>query len=84
MANPKIPPHNTDAEQSVLGAILIDKDAVSLVSQIISPHDFYNPLNGLIYSAMLLLYEEGKPIDILTLTSQLKKNKAYNIKIHTL
>ncbi|MEK7534748.1 MAG: replicative DNA helicase [Patescibacteria group bacterium] len=78
MANPKIPPHNTDAEQSVLGAILIDKDAVSLVSQIISPHDFYNPLNGLIYSAMLLLYEEGKPIDILTLTSQLKKNKAYN------
>jgi len=78
MANLKVPPHNTDAEQSVLGAILIDKDAVSLVSQIISPHDFYDPLNGLIYSAMLLLYEEGKPIDILTLTSRLKKNKTYS------
>lgn len=78
MANLKIPPQNEEAEASVLGAILIDKDAVSTVSQIISANDFYNQINGIIYSAMLSLYEEGKPIDILTLTSQLKKNKIYN------
>lgn len=78
MVNVKVPPHNTEAEQSVLGAILIDKDAISLVSQIIAPSDFYNPVNGLIYSAMLLLYEQGKPIDLLTLTSQLKKDKTYS------
>lgn len=78
MATLKVPPHNTDAEGSVLGAILIDKDAVSLVSQIIAPSDFYNQVNGLIYSAMLLLYEQGKPIDILTLSAELKKNKTYS------
>lgn len=78
MANLKVPPHNTDAEESVLGAILIDKDAISFVSQIITPYDFYNQVNGLIYSAMLLLYEEGKAIDLLTLTSKLKKNKTYS------
>ena len=78
MANLKVPPHNTEAEQSVLGAVLIDKDAVSLVSQVITSSDFYNQVNGLIYKAMLSLYEEGKPIDLLTLTSQLKKNKSYS------
>jgi replicative DNA helicase len=79
MPNLKVPPHNTEAENSVLGAILIDKDAVSLVSQIIAPNDFYNPVNALIYKAMLSLYEEGKPIDLLTLTSQIKKNKTYGL-----
>ena len=41
MANLKVPPHNNEAEQSVLGAILIDKDAISLVSSLIIPEDFY-------------------------------------------
>ena len=77
MPNLKIPPRNEEAEQSVLGAILIDKDAISLVSQIISVNDFYNQVNGLIYSTMLALYEEGKPIDILTLGSKLKKEKSH-------
>ena len=78
MASLKVPPHNEEAEQSVLGAILIDKDAISIVSQLISINDFYNQINGLIYSAMLTLYEEGKPIDLLTLTSRLKKDKTYS------
>jgi len=77
MASLKVPPHNTEAEKSVLGAILIDKDAISLVSQIITHLDFYDQVNGVIYSAMLSLYEQGKPIDILTLSSQLKKDKTY-------
>lgn len=73
MVNPKTPPHNEDAEQSVLGAILIDKDAIGLISEIIHPEDFYNDHNGIIYDAMLSLYEERKPIDLLTLTQKLKK-----------
>lgn len=75
MAGLKVPPHNEEAEQSVLGAILIDKDAIATVSSIIAPPDFYNPINGIIFGAMLSLYEQGKPIDILTLRTSLKKNK---------
>jgi len=75
MAGIKVPPHNEEIEQSVLGAILIDRDAISIVSEIIKPFDFYNDINGIIYNSMLSLYEERKPIDILTLSSQLKKNK---------
>lgn len=68
-------PHNDEAERSVLGAILIDKDAIIGVSEILKPADFYNDLNGIIYGAMLILYEERRPIDLLTLTEQLKKSK---------
>jgi replicative DNA helicase len=71
----KILPHNTDAEESVLGAILIDKNAIVPVSEVVRIEDFYNDINGIIYSAMLTLYEARRPIDLLTLTEQLKKNK---------
>ncbi len=71
----KTPPHNEEAEQSILGAILIDKDSIGLVLERIKPSDFYNPINGKIYEAMALLFEEGKPIDILTLGKKLKKIK---------
>lgn len=76
MANLKLPPHSEEAEQSLLGAILIDKDSMNLVSQIISASDFYNDTHGIIYDAMFTLYEERKPIDLITLSSNLKKNKA--------
>ncbi|PIP74526.1 MAG: replicative DNA helicase, partial [Candidatus Levybacteria bacterium CG22_combo_CG10-13_8_21_14_all_35_11] len=75
MATTRVLPHNEDVEASVLGAVLIDKDAVSVISEIISPKDFYNNINGFIFSAMLSLYEQSKPIDLVTLTNQLKKNK---------
>lgn len=75
MANIKTPPHNDEAEESVLGAILIDKDAIGLVSEIITPKDFYNDINGIIYDAMLSLYEQRKPIDLITLGKELKKIK---------
>lgn len=69
----KILPHNDEAEQSVLGAILIDKEAIVTVSEILKPSDFYNDINGIMYEAMLALSEERQPIDLLTLTDQLKK-----------
>lgn len=68
-------PHNDEVEQNVIGAILIDKDAIISVSEILTPADFYNEVNGIIYEAMLVLYEERKPIDLLTLTEALKKKK---------
>lgn len=78
MADLKVPPHNDEAEQSVLGAVLIDKDAIGVVSEILKPQDFYNDINKLIFEAMLQLYDERKPIDLLTLTASLKKKKVYD------
>lgn len=75
MADLKVPPHSEDAEQSVLGAILIDKDAVTLVSEFLQPLHFYNDSHARIYEAILSLYEKRRPIDLVTLTEELKKRK---------
>lgn len=75
MANIRTLPHNDELEQSVLGAILIDKNAIIPVSEILIPADFYNEVNGIIYESMLVLYEQRQPIDLLTLTEVLKKKK---------
>ena len=75
MANVKIPPANSEAEESVLGAILIDKDAINLASEILQSTDFYNTTYQLIFEAMLALYEQRRPIYIVTLTAELKKKK---------
>ncbi|MBI4084817.1 MAG: replicative DNA helicase [Candidatus Levybacteria bacterium] len=82
MVKLKTPPHNDEAERSVLGGILIDKDAINVVSELLLPHHFYNDMHSMIYEAMLRLYEERKPIDLLTLTAQFKKNKT-NTKIES-
>lgn len=71
----RVSPHNEEAEQSVLGALLLDKDAINVVSEILKPEDFYNGIHVIIYDAMLELYEKRKPIDIVTLTSVFKKKK---------
>ncbi|MGH7246178.1 MAG: replicative DNA helicase [Candidatus Levyibacteriota bacterium] len=75
MATMKVPPSNIEAEQSVLGAILIDKDAIHTVSAMLSPNDFYDGVNGIVYNAMLTLFDARKPIDVVTLTAELKKEK---------
>jgi len=82
MAAVKILPHNDDAEKSVLGAILIDKDAANVVSGFLQPSDFYSPVNGLIFESMLELYNERKAIDLLTVRDHLKKKKQFE-KIDT-
>ncbi|MBP9717018.1 MAG: replicative DNA helicase [Candidatus Levybacteria bacterium] len=76
MATPKVPPHNEEAEQSVLGAILMSKDSIGLVSEKLKPKDFYDDGNGKIFEAMLSLHDRAKPIDLLTLTKELKSLKA--------
>lgn len=67
-----IPPQNSEAEASLLGAILIDGDAIVKIADIISSDDFYEERHKRIYEAALQLYEKHKPIDILTLTDQLR------------
>ncbi|MDB5164143.1 MAG: Replicative helicase [Candidatus Saccharibacteria bacterium] len=68
----KIPPQNTDAEASLLGAILIDSDAIVKVADIVSPDDFYDERHARIFEATGQLYEKHSPIDVLTLSDQLK------------
>lgn len=69
----KIPPQNLDAEMSLLGAVLIDEETLSDISEHVKPHDFYDRRHGLIYDAMMRLYEKHRPVDLLTLTEELKK-----------
>lgn len=70
----KIPPQNIEAEQSVLGALLIDKEAITKVADLLSPKDFYQPGHEKIYAAIIELYEKAKPIDIVTVESKLREN----------
>ncbi|MEK9143367.1 MAG: replicative DNA helicase [Patescibacteria group bacterium] len=72
MVDPKVPPHDNTAEQSVLGAILIDKDAMIDVAEFLRPVHFYNDQHGMIFSAMIALFEAHEPIDVVTLTAALK------------
>lgn len=69
----KVPPHDLEAEKSVLGAILIDPSAVSMVAEIITIEHFYPEVHGLIFSSMLSLFEQHKPVDVVTLAAELKK-----------
>lgn len=72
MAGIRIPPQNVEAEQSILGAILIDKDAIIKVADLVGSEDFYDNRHGMIYAAMLNLFEKRMPIDIVTLSEILE------------
>ncbi|MBU0576195.1 replicative DNA helicase [Patescibacteria group bacterium] len=75
MADKRVPPHDLDAEESVLGSILIDPEAIIRVGELLRPESFYDSSHQAIYEAMEILYENRQPIDAVTLTSQLKKMK---------
>ena len=70
----KIPPQNIDAEQSVLGAMLLNKEAVYKVMEILSPDDFYRDSHKLIYQAILELVDKDTPLDMITVSEQLRHN----------
>lgn len=69
----KLPPQNLEAEQSVLGALLIDKNAIINVADIITPPDFYKPAHEKIFNAIIELYSKNQPLDLLSLSSLLKE-----------
>lgn len=78
-ATAKIPPQNTDAEASLLGAILIDSDAIVRIADSINVEDFYDERHQRIYEAIKKLYEKHSPIDVLTLSNQLKEDSFLDI-----
>lgn len=73
----KVPPHDDVAEASVLGSLLIDKDAIADVVDFMRPEYFYKDINNYIYDAMLTLFEQHEPVDVVTVTSILKKKGRY-------
>ena len=64
----RLPPQNIEAEQSVLGAVLLENEALSSAIEVLSPEDFYKDSHKTIFHAMLELYKKGEPIDLITLT----------------
>jgi len=69
----RIPPHNIDAEMSLLGAVLIDENVLADITEITTSKDFYDKRHSTIFGAMMRLYEKHKPVDLLTLTDELKR-----------
>ena len=70
----RMPPQSVEAEQSVLGALLLDKDAIIKIADILYADDFYDDRHRLIYLAVLHLYDERSTIDILTLSNRLEES----------
>lgn len=71
----KIPPQDLETETSVLGALMLDKNAIIKVADLLQPIDFYHPAHQKIYETILRLFETGKPIDLLTVSNELKTKK---------
>jgi replicative DNA helicase len=73
MADLKIPPHNIDLEKSILGALMIDEEAIYKVADMLFPENFYEKKHKLIFDAVTSLYGQQKAIDLLTISAELKK-----------
>jgi len=75
----RVPPQNIEAEQSVIGAILLENDVLPVVMEYLTPDDFYKDAHRKIYSAMLELFEKNEPIDLITLTEQLRRREELEV-----
>ncbi len=75
----KIPPHSNEAEQSVLGAMLLDKEAISSVTETIKSEDFYREAHKEIFQAIIESYNKGDAVDLITLTERLKSRKTLDV-----
>ncbi|MDP2926993.1 MAG: replicative DNA helicase [bacterium] len=71
----KLPPQNLEAEQSVLGCLLIDQNAIIKVVDFLKPRDFYRAIHHEVYQAMMDLFERNEPIDLLSVSSRLKEKE---------
>ena len=70
----RIPPHNIEAERSLLGSILIDKEAMVKIADMVEVDDFYKKSHEQIFDSMRELYAKNEPVDVLTLGNKLEKN----------
>lgn len=75
----KVPPQNLDAEMSLLGAVLIDEEVLADVSEHVTAKDFYDKRHGTVFGAMMRLYEKHRPVDLLTLTEEMKRKKELDL-----
>src|SRR5688500_6812143 len=71
--SPHVPPQNLEAEESVLGAMLLSPAGIGPASEILSTEDFYRESHGTVYRACLALYQQGEPVDAITLVDSLEK-----------
>ena len=71
----KVPPHDIDTEKSLLGGLLISKDAIIKVADILKPEHFYEPKHQVIFGVILSLFLSGVPVDMVTVVNELKKRK---------
>ncbi|KKU56389.1 MAG: Primary replicative DNA helicase, partial [Candidatus Amesbacteria bacterium GW2011_GWA2_47_11] len=71
----KVPPHSENAEQSILGALLLDRDAVVAVVEFLMPEHFYLPKHQKIFETIVDLYQEREPVDVVAVTERLKKKR---------
>ncbi len=71
----RIPPQNIEAEMSVLGSLMLDKNAIVKIADLLHPDDFYKDANKLVYETMLELYEDREPIDVLSLSNKIEEKK---------
>ena len=69
----RVLPHSIEGEQSVIGSMLMDREAIITASEIISAEDFYQHQYGIMFEAMIELFNEGKPVDLVTLQNRLKE-----------
>ena len=72
----KIPPHNEEAERSVLGASMLSRDALMDILEILKPEDFYSEMHKEIFTAMIEIYRRNAPVDTLTVSEELKKRNS--------
>ncbi len=83
----RVMPHSTEAERSVIGSMLLDRDAIMTVAEMLRRDDFYNPMYGLLFEIISDLFNDGKPADILTVQDRLKEKDAppelYELKYFT-
>src|SRR5690625_1424947 len=70
----KMPPQSIDIDQSILGALILEKDALTEVIDILKPANFYEEIHQEIYIAILQLFNASAPVDIRTVVNQLRKN----------
>ena len=71
----RILPHSIEAEQSVIGSMILDRDAILVASEILTSDDFYQKQYGIIFDAMVELCNEGQPVDLITLQNRLKEKE---------
>ena len=69
----RIPPHSLEAEQSVIGSMIMDREAIVVASELVSEEDFYNRQYGTLFQTMVELNNEGKPVDLVTLQDRLRE-----------